>query len=178
MNAWGWEVLEHVIASLCASETEVELHLASLSLIISDVMSELMQALVFKGTGQMAVERRPYPQPGPEEALVRVTAAGICGSELTSFSGHSTRRAPGRVFGHELAGEVVAVGPAAPPELVGERVTVNPLHSCGHCRQCRAGRCEGRPVNSSRTPRSSKGTGASGARLTTTVHIASESAMR
>jgi 2-desacetyl-2-hydroxyethyl bacteriochlorophyllide A dehydrogenase len=108
-------------------------------------MSEFMQALVFKGTGQMAVERRPYPQPGPEEALVRVTAAGICGSELTSFSGHSTRRAPGRVFGHELAGEVVAVGAAAPVELVGERVTVNPLHSCGHCRQCRAGRSNACP---------------------------------
>jgi 2-desacetyl-2-hydroxyethyl bacteriochlorophyllide A dehydrogenase len=99
-----------------------------------------MQALVFQGTGQMAVERRPYPEPGPLEVLVRVSAAGICGSELTSFTGHSTRRAPGRVFGHELAGEVVAVGSAAPAALVGERVTVNPLHPCGHCRQCARGR--------------------------------------
>lgn len=99
-----------------------------------------MQALVFQGTGQMAVERRPYPEPGPQEALVRVSAAGICGSELTSFTGHSTRRAPGRVFGHELAGEVVAVGSAAPSSLVGERVTINPLQPCGHCRHCARGR--------------------------------------
>jgi 2-desacetyl-2-hydroxyethyl bacteriochlorophyllide A dehydrogenase len=108
-------------------------------------MSLLMQALVFKGTGQMAVERRPYPQPGPDDALVRVTAAGVCGSELASFTGRSTRRAPGRVFGHELAGEVVAVGSAAPAELIGQRVTINPLHSCGRCRQCRAGRANACP---------------------------------
>jgi 2-desacetyl-2-hydroxyethyl bacteriochlorophyllide A dehydrogenase len=100
----------------------------------------IMQALVFKGTGQMAVEQRPYPQPGPEDALVRVSAAGICGSELTSFTGESTRRAPGRVFGHELAGKVVAVGSAAPAGLLGERVAVNPLHPCGHCPKCRCGR--------------------------------------
>src|SRR6266851_4310757 len=82
------EVAYHVIPPLSQAMQRMGLHLASLSLIISDVMSGFMQALVFKGTGQMAVERRPYPQPGPEEALVRVTAAGICGSELTSFSGH------------------------------------------------------------------------------------------
>jgi len=93
----------------------------------------------------MAVERRPYPQPEPEQALIKVTAAGICGSELASFTGHSTRRAPGRVFGHELAGEVVAVGSAAPEELIGQRVTINPLHSCGHCRQCLAGRSNACP---------------------------------
>ncbi len=99
-----------------------------------------MQALVFKGTGQMAVESRPYPEPAADEVLVRVSAAGICGSELTSFTGHSTRRAPGRIFGHELAGVVAAVGSAASRSLLGERVAINPLHPCGRCAQCTSGR--------------------------------------
>lgn len=99
-----------------------------------------MRALVFKGTGHMAVESRPYPEPRDDEVLVRVSAAGICGSELTSFTGHSTRRAPGRIFGHELAGVIVTCGSNADPELLGQRVAVNPLHPCGHCPQCRGGR--------------------------------------
>ncbi|HSZ03898.1 MAG TPA: alcohol dehydrogenase catalytic domain-containing protein [Solirubrobacteraceae bacterium] len=99
-----------------------------------------MQALVFKGTGEMAAESRPCPEPRADEVLVRVAAAGICGSELTSFTGHSTRRPPGRIFGHELAGVVEALGSAAPKELLGERVAVNPLHPCGRCEQCRSGR--------------------------------------
>jgi threonine dehydrogenase-like Zn-dependent dehydrogenase len=71
---------------------------------------------------------------------VAVTAAGICGSELTSFTGDSTRRAPGRVFGHEFVGRVARTGSEVASDIVGELVAVNPLSSCGLCRQCRGGR--------------------------------------
>jgi 2-desacetyl-2-hydroxyethyl bacteriochlorophyllide A dehydrogenase len=99
-----------------------------------------MDALVFRGPGEMALEQRPRPQAGPGEAVIAITAAGICGSELTSFTGASTRRAPGLVFGHELAGVVRAVGPGASAEIVGHEVTINPLVACGRCATCRDGR--------------------------------------
>lgn len=104
-----------------------------------------MTALVFEGPGRMAVGQRPRPETRPAEVLVAVTAAGICGSELTSFTGHSTRRPPGRVFGHEIAGEVLQVGDGVTGELAGVRVAVNPLITCGRCHQCVAGRTNACP---------------------------------
>src|ERR1700731_2041553 len=118
----------------------------ALSVIITDVMSSEMMALVFKGPGAMAVEARPRPEAGRGELVIAVSAAGICGSELTSFTGRSTRRAPGRVFGHEVAGTVRAVGTGAASELVGQSVTINPLVPCGHCRTCLSGRTNACPT--------------------------------
>lgn len=100
----------------------------------------LMKALIFDGPGHMRVGERERPVPGPGEVVVRITAAGICGSELTSFTGESTRRAPGLVFGHELAGTVSAAADAADQSLVGMPVAINPLVPCRACRQCLAGR--------------------------------------
>ena len=51
------------------------------------------------------------PVPGPDEALIAVRAAGICGSDIHGYTGASGRRTPGMVMGHEFAGEVVALGP-------------------------------------------------------------------
>jgi 2-desacetyl-2-hydroxyethyl bacteriochlorophyllide A dehydrogenase len=99
-----------------------------------------MQALVFRGPGVMTVEHTDRPVARPGQVVVGVTAAGICGSELTSFTGASTRRPPGRVFGHEFAGTVLRSGDAAGEALVGERVVVNPLIPCGTCRLCQRGR--------------------------------------
>src|SRR4051812_6752653 len=99
-----------------------------------------MQALIFDGPRRMSVGERERPVPAAGEVIVRVSAAGICGSELTSFTGDSLRRPPGRVFGHELGGVVASGADAAGDKLVGARVAINPLVSCGDCRQCRAGR--------------------------------------
>lgn len=103
-------------------------------------MLQKMDALVFEGPRRMSVSERNRPVPETGQALVEVDAVGICGSELTSFTGSSTRRAPGRVFGHEIAGRVVAAGPDVADDLVGGRVAVNPLIPCGRCSQCAAGR--------------------------------------
>lgn len=99
-----------------------------------------MDALIFEGPGRMAMARRPVPAPGPGELLVDVRAAGICGSELASYTGHSTRRPVGRIFGHELSGVVRAAGSAEDAGLAGRAVAINPLVSCGSCAQCLAGR--------------------------------------
>jgi propanol-preferring alcohol dehydrogenase len=79
------------------------------------------------------------PEPGPGEVLVAMRACGICGSDVHIVEG-STRvaRLP-IVLGHEASGVVAAIGPsadgAAPAALaVGDRVTVNPMISCGTCR--------------------------------------------
>ena len=99
-----------------------------------------MDALIFEGPGRMAMARRPVPEAGAGELLVDVRAAGICGSELASYTGHSTRRPVGRIFGHELSGVVAASGSADDADLVGSAVAINPLVSCGACAQCQAGR--------------------------------------
>lgn len=88
----------------------------------------------------MPLRDRPEPEPGPGEAVVRVRAAGICGSDVHGFTGSTGRRQPGIVMGHELAGTVHALGEGVQKLAVGDRVAVNPLVTCGSCPSCRAGR--------------------------------------
>ncbi len=94
-----------------------------------------MKALVLTGVRQVAMQEMPIPTPKEGEALIRVRATGICGSDLHGFLGHSPRRQPGLVLGHEVVGTVESDGP-----MRGRRVAVNPLITCGSCRSCRAGR--------------------------------------
>ncbi|NED95368.1 alcohol dehydrogenase catalytic domain-containing protein [Phytoactinopolyspora alkaliphila] len=100
-----------------------------------------MRVLVMEDIGLMAVDHRPAPEPGPGQALVAVTATGICGSDLHGYTGENGRRVPGQVMGHETVGHVVRYHaeppPGAPPP--GTPVTVNPLMACGTCAQCSAG---------------------------------------
>jgi L-iditol 2-dehydrogenase len=78
--------------------------------------------------------------PAPEEALVRVEAVGICGSDLHTLHGeHPFVRYPVRP-GHELVGTVEAVGTAADRALLGTRVALEPSLPCGRCRTCVQGR--------------------------------------
>ncbi len=95
-----------------------------------------MKALVYTKVGALELQEVPEPEVGPGEVLVRVSLTGICGSDVHGFLGHSARRQPGLVLGHETLG-VVQDGD---PELAGRRVSVNPLIGCGTCRACRAGR--------------------------------------
>jgi threonine dehydrogenase-like Zn-dependent dehydrogenase len=105
-----------------------------------------MQALVFEGPGRMVVAERAKPDPGPGEVRVRIDAAGVCGSELGSYTGHSKRRAPGLIFGHELAGRLDALGVGPGTQLEpGMAVTINPLAHCGHCAACLGGRANACP---------------------------------
>lgn len=102
-----------------------------------------MQALVFHGPDTMSVEARPDPEVGPGDVLIRVTATGICGSDIHGFTGHTGRRFPGQVMGHETVGRVVAWGSAANQSgrlAVDQVVTVNPVLACGTCEECRADR--------------------------------------
>jgi threonine dehydrogenase-like Zn-dependent dehydrogenase len=105
-----------------------------------------MRAAVTEGVGAMSLHERPDPPaPGAGEVVVRPEAVGICGSDYHFFSGELSDAAGGsrfpRIQGHELAGEITAIGPGCRDELrVGRRVAVWPLHPCGRCYPCGAGR--------------------------------------
>ena len=101
------------------------------------------RAAVLHAAGDVRVEERPVPEPGPREVLVEVTAVGVCGSDIHYYEhgriGDFVVRAP-MVLGHEPAGHVVEVGAEVTRHRVGDRVTLEPGIPCGRCAQCRAGR--------------------------------------
>lgn len=99
-----------------------------------------MKAAVFTGLGQpLAVDSLPDPTPGEGEVVVRVARCGICGSDLHMAEDPAYGACPGDVFGHEFAGEVVALGKGAQGLAMGDLVSVIPLKSCGACAHCRKG---------------------------------------
>ena len=98
-----------------------------------------MKAAVFHERGRpLSIETVSDPAPGPEELVLRVRNAGICGSDL-----HLVEREggvpKGTVMGHEFAGEVVAVGRDAAGWREGERVCALPMICCGRCAACLTG---------------------------------------
>lgn len=99
-----------------------------------------MKAAVFKGLRQpLEVEALPDPTPGEGEVVVRVGRCGICGSDLHMSEQKLFGARRGDVFGHEFAGEVVALGKDAQGLALGDVVAVSPLISCGHCEHCLRG---------------------------------------
>jgi alcohol dehydrogenase len=106
-----------------------------------------MKALVYHGPGQKSWEEVPMPTiVDPTDAIVRVDATTICGTDLHILKGDVPTVTPGRVLGHEAVGTVTAVGGATRRVKVGDRVLVSCITSCGTCRYCReghAGQCLG-----------------------------------
>ena len=99
-----------------------------------------MLSVVVDQPNSLAIQEIPLPEPAPGEARVRVRWAGICGSDLHIFHGHNPFVSYPRVIGHEFFGRIDAVGDGVDPARIGERVTVDPVISCGHCHACRIGR--------------------------------------
>jgi L-iditol 2-dehydrogenase len=101
------------------------------------------RAAVLHGPGDVRVEQRAVPEPGPREVLVEVAAVGVCGSDIHYYEhgriGSFVVREP-MVLGHESAGRVVGLGAEASKHAIGDRVTLEPGVPCGHCRECRSGR--------------------------------------
>lgn len=95
-----------------------------------------MKALVYHGPGALRWQDWPEPQPGPDDVLIEVRAAGICGSDLHGYEGRSNRRHAPMVMGHELAGDVAALGARVDRALLGRRVVVQPFVHCGRCEAC------------------------------------------
>ncbi len=101
-----------------------------------------MQAMVFDGTGPaLHLRSLPIPEPGPGEVRIRVSACGVCRTDLHVVDGDLPRPKPNLVPGHEIVGVVDALGPGVAGLAAGERVGVPWLgHTCGHCEYCLGGR--------------------------------------
>ncbi|MCY4461324.1 MAG: zinc-binding alcohol dehydrogenase family protein [Albidovulum sp.] len=78
--------------------------------------------------------------PGPGEVMVRVKRAGICGSDVHILEGSNPFARYPRIIGHEMVGEVAAVGAGVVDMDEGNTVVIDPVVSCGYCRSCRMGR--------------------------------------
>lgn len=101
-----------------------------------------MLAAVIHAPRDLRIEDFPEQTPGPGQVAVRIRAGGICGSDLHYYlhGGFGTVRVQQpMVLGHEIAGEVLAIGPGVTRVSAGDRVAVNPSLACGHCRYCLAG---------------------------------------
>src|SRR4029453_14780669 len=89
------------------------------------------------------LEDRPEPRPGPHDVLVRVTAVGVCGSDIHYYE-HGRIGAPvvgaPMILGHEAGGVIPEVGAEVTDRQVGQRVSIEPGVPCRSCRQCLSGR--------------------------------------
>jgi (R,R)-butanediol dehydrogenase / meso-butanediol dehydrogenase / diacetyl reductase len=94
-----------------------------------------VKAAVTTGRHGFDVIEIPDPTPGPDELMIRVAACGVCGSDIKA----QPYMPAGMVMGHELGGQIVAVGSDAGGWREGSNVAVLPVVSCGECRYCAAG---------------------------------------
>lgn len=92
-----------------------------------------MKALVYDGPEVLAFRDVEDAVAGSGQQLIKVLSVGVCGSDMHAYLGHDARRPAPLILGHEAAGEIVG-GPRD-----GERVTLNPLVTCGTCAACTSG---------------------------------------
>ena len=97
-----------------------------------------MKAVVFHGVGDIRLDEVPEPKiQDPQDAIVRITASGICGTDLHFVRGTVPNMVPGTILGHEGVGVVEEVGPAVRNVQIGDRVIIPATIACGYCAYCR-----------------------------------------
>lgn len=105
-----------------------------------ETLGRTMRTAYLEAPRRLLLREVPVPTPGPGQVLVRIRVALTCGTDLKTYrQGHARLPIPGP-FGHEGAGEVVAVGAGVEGVRPGERVVWLPTAPCGACRSCLAGR--------------------------------------
>ena len=98
---------------------------------------ETMNAVVLHGADDMQVERRPVPQPGPGEVVLKVEVASICGTDVKVLHRTLQGQPAGEfIMGHEYAGTVAALGPGVDEFQIGDRVAVEVHKGCERCENC------------------------------------------
>src|SRR5690606_30320780 len=107
-----------------------------------------VRAVVLEAPGNLKlIDRPPLGAPGPGQARVRVHRVGVCGTDLHAYNGNQPMMAYPLILGHELAVEVLELGPETASSatrtgaaMPGDTCTVIPYLSCGHCIACRQGK--------------------------------------
>ena len=97
-----------------------------------------MQAAVFVKKGQIELREVPKPEPGPGQALLKVTLTTICGTDVHILKGEYPVKS-GLIVGHEPVGRIEALGAGVSGFSVGDRVIVGAITPCGQCRACLSG---------------------------------------
>ena len=100
-----------------------------------------MKSVVLTQAKRLEIQEHPIPKiNNPDDILIRVKAVGICGSDVHAYDGSLTTIKYPRTIGHEVVGEVTAVGAAVTHVQPGDHVVMDPVVSCGKCLPCRQGR--------------------------------------
>ena len=94
-----------------------------------------MRAAVYRGVNDVRVETVPVPKIGAGEVLIRVATCGVCGTDLKKI--HTGSHSAPRIFGHEIAGVIAAIGAGVENFSIGDRVIVYHHTPCGQCYYCR-----------------------------------------
>ncbi len=101
------------------------------------------RAAVMTELETIVIEHHPDPEPGPMQAVVRIEAVGVCGSDTAYYKvgriGDYVVDGP-IILGHEVAGQVTGIGADVTNVAVGDRVAIEPGTPCRNCRECMAGR--------------------------------------
>jgi threonine dehydrogenase-like Zn-dependent dehydrogenase len=105
-------------------------------------MAQTMRSIVWQGPGQVSLQQRAVPQPGPGQVLVEVLVNGLCSTDYPIVEGQVAGSRPGTVLGHEPVGAVVALGEGVTELVAGQRVVLDTMLACGACRFCRQGHAE------------------------------------
>lgn len=103
-------------------------------------MDSKMRAIVCTKPGSLSRTTLPLPVPAAGQALIKVQALGICGSDIHAFHGRQPMFAYPQVMGHEISGQVVSIGASVSTIAPGQHVVVIPYAHCGHCVACRRGK--------------------------------------
>lgn len=100
-----------------------------------------MKGLIYHGPKDIRYDTAPEPQPeNIRSAIIKVSACGICGSDLHIYEGHGFSDTPGYCVGHEAVGEVVEAGSGVTRFKSGDKVMISAAVGCGQCRTCLAGK--------------------------------------
>lgn len=98
-----------------------------------------MKAAVWQDYGVLEVCEVPEPEPKNGEVKIKVMSAGLCITDLHVYTGQFIYGKPPHILGHEIAGEVCAIGEGVPAGMLGKRVVVETSVGCGICNACRSG---------------------------------------
>ena len=99
-----------------------------------------MRAAVVYGLNDIRIEDVPTPEAGPGELVVQVRGSGVCATDVKILGGASVPRVLPTILGHEIAGEIVAIGGGVGGFNLGDRVTTYPIAACDACFYCRLGK--------------------------------------